>query len=137
MRSDCIFCKIIQGELSSYKIYEDDDILAILDRFPRNQGECLVITKKHYSNLFDLDPALGAKIFEISRRIAGKIKQEYPIDGLNLLQNNGESAGQQINHFHLHVIPRYDKDSIVIQGKTINPTDEEFIETAEKIGIRD
>jgi len=135
MRDDCIFCKIIKGELPSYKIYEDDDILVILDRFPRNTGECLVLTKKHFNNLFDLDPSLGAKIFDISRRVALSIKEAYPIDGLNLLQNNGESAGQQINHFHLHVIPRYDKDSVVIQGKTIDPADAEFIEVSGKIKL--
>jgi len=135
MRSDCIFCKIVKGELSSYKIYEDGDLLVILDRFPNNMGECLVITKKHFDNLFDLEPALGAKIFDISQRVALKLKEAYPIDGLNLLQNNGELAGQQINHFHLHIIPRYDLDSVVIQGKAINPTDEEFEEAALKIKL--
>ena len=135
MRNDCIFCKIIKDELPSYKVYEDEDLLVILDKFPRNVGECLVITKKHYDSLFDLDPALGAKIFDISQRIAIKIMEAYPIDGLNLLQNNGESAGQQIRHFHLHVMPRYDLDSVVMTGKTINPSDEEFEEVVEKIKI--
>jgi len=135
MRRDCIFCKIIKDELPSFKIYEDDDLLVILDKFPRNSGECLVITKKHYDTLFDLDPALGTKIFDISQRLAIKIKENYPIDGLNLLQNNGESAGQQISHFHLHVMPRYDLDSVVIAGKTISPSDEEFEEAAEKLRL--
>ena len=135
MRDDCIFCKIVKGDIPSYKVYEDEDLLVILDRFPRNAGECLVLTKEHYDNLFDLDPALGAKIFEISRRAAIKIKEVYPIDGLNLLQNNGESAGQQINHFHLHVMPRYDLDSVVIQGKTKELTEEEFGEAVEKLKL--
>jgi histidine triad (HIT) family protein len=135
MRGDCIFCKIVKGDVPSYKVYEDDSLLVILDRFPRNTGECLVITKKHFDDLFDLDPALGAKIFEISQRIAVKLKEAYPIDGLNLLQNNGEAAGQQINHFHLHVTPRYDLDSIVIQGKALSLSEEEFEAAAEKIRI--
>jgi len=135
MRSDCIFCKIVNGDISSHKVYEDEDLLVILDRFPRNAGECLVLTKEHYDNLFDLDPALGAKIFEISRRTAIKLKETYPIDGLNLLQNNGETAGQQINHFHMHVMPRYDSDGIGMRGKVKNIPDEEFEETAVKLKL--
>ncbi|MDR2649259.1 MAG: HIT family protein [Clostridiales bacterium] len=135
MRNDCIFCKIIKGDVPSYKVYEDEDLLVILDRFPRNTGECLVITKRHFDNLFELDPALDEKIFEISRRAAAKLKEAYPIDGLNLLQNNGEAAGQRINHFHLHVIPRYNPDSVVIKGKTLNPSEEEFEETADKLRL--
>ena len=135
MRNDCLFCKIVRGEIPSYKIYEDEELLVILDRFPRNAGECLVITKEHFDSLFDLNPALGAKIFEISRRTALKIKETYPIDGLNLLQNNGESAGQQIDHFHLHVMPRYESDSIVIKGKALDPSEEEFEEAAEKLKL--
>ena len=135
MRSNCLFCGIVNGKIPSYKIYEDDRLLVILDRFPRNAGECLVLTKEHFDNLFDLDPALGVEIFEISRRVAVKIKEAYPIDGLNLLQNNGESAGQQINHFHLHVIPRYSRDNIVIQGKTADLSEREFEETVEKLKL--
>jgi len=135
MRDDCIFCKIVKGELPSFKVYEDEDILVILDRFPSNIGECLVITKKHFENLFDLDPALGAKIFELSQRVAVKIKETYNIDGLNLLLNNGASAGQQINHFHMHVIPRYDLDGIVMQGKPMDPSEDEFNEAAAKLSL--
>ena len=135
MRDDCIFCKIVKGELPSYKVFEDEDILVILDRFPSNLGECLVITKKHYESLFDLDPALGAKIFDLSQRVAIKIKETYNIDGLNLLQNNGASAGQQINHFHIHVMPRYDLDGIVMQGKPIDPSEAEFNEVAAKLKL--
>ena len=135
MKDDCIFCKIVKGDIPSYKVYEDEDLLVILDRFPRNDGECLVLTREHYDNLFDLDPALGAKIFEVSRRAAVKIKEAYPIDGLNLLQNNGESAGQQINHFHLHVMPRYFDDSVVMQGQTKDPSDNEFEETLAKLRL--
>ena len=133
MQSDCLFCKIVNGEIPSYKVYEDEDVLVILDRFPSNIGECLVITKGHYDNLFDLDPALGAKIFEITRRVAIKIKEAYTIDGLNLLQNNGAPAGQQINHFHLHVMPRYSGDNVVIHGKAMNPSVEEFQGAVERL----
>jgi len=137
MRDDCIFCKIIKGELPSYKVYEDEDVLVILDRFPSNLGECLVITKKHYENIFDLDPDLCAKIFELSQRVAKKIKEVYNIGGLNLLQNNGEAAGQQINHFHLHVMPRYDLDSVVMKGKPIDPSETEFNEALSKMRLSD
>ena len=135
MKDDCIFCKIVKGEIPSYKVYEDEDLLVILDRFPRNEGECLVLTREHYENLFDLELSLGAKIFDVSRRVALKIKEAYPIDGLNLLQNNGEPAGQQINHFHMHVMPRYDFDSVVFLGKTKELSDAEFEAAAGKLKL--
>jgi histidine triad (HIT) family protein len=133
LKNECIFCKIIQGDIPSYKLYEDEDVLVILDRFPRNAGECLVLTKKHYESLFDLDPALGPKIFDASLKTAEKVRLAFSPDGLNLLQNNGEAAGQQINHFHLHVMPRYETDNMMIQGKAVNLTEEEFEKILQKL----
>jgi len=135
MQNDCLFCRIVKGEIPSYKVYEDDDVLVILDRFPRNAGECLVITKEHYESLFDLDPALGAKIFDISRRAALRIKEAYPIEGLNLLQNNGEPAGQQIHHFHLHVIPRYKADHALTEGRPADYSEQEFEDAVRKLKL--
>ncbi|MDR1638118.1 MAG: HIT domain-containing protein [Clostridiales bacterium] len=135
MKEDCIFCKIISGDIPSYKIYENDDVLVILDRFPTNQGECLVLTKEHYDTLFDLSPSAVAKAFAAASGVAAKIKQTLPIDGLNILQNNGEPAGQQIPHFHIHVIPRYDSDNLVIHGKGTDPAPEEFEAMVEKLKI--
>ncbi|MDR1537677.1 MAG: HIT domain-containing protein [Clostridiales bacterium] len=126
MKSECMFCKLVNDEIPSYRLFEDDDILVILDKFPRNMGECLILTKEHYDNLFDLDSKLVGKLFRASIETAEKLRRALPIDGLNILQNNGEAAGQQINHFHIHVIPRYDFDSIIIQGKALNPSEEEF-----------
>jgi histidine triad (HIT) family protein len=135
MKVVCVFCKIIKGEIPSYKVYENDDVLVILDRFPTNLGECLVLTKEHYDTLFDLKPELVAKAFAASAGIAAKMKRELPIDGLNILQNNGEPAGQQIPHFHVHVMPRYDVDNIVIHGKGTDPTEEQFEEMLKKLSI--
>ena len=135
MRNECVFCEIIDSNIPAYKIYEDEDLLVILDRFPKNLGECLVITKQHFNNLFDLDPALGAKIFDISRRVAMRIKDAYDIDGLNLLQNNGEAAGQQIPHFHLHVMPRYEADGVAFKGRPLDPSEGEFEEAVAKLKL--
>jgi histidine triad (HIT) family protein len=119
MKDDCLFCQIIRGELSSYKIYEDGDVLVILDKFPKIAGECLVLTKKHYENLFDLDPAVEPKIFDAAVKTAKKIRSALSAEGVNLLQNNGDAAGQLINHFHMHIIPRYKTDNMKIEGKTL------------------
>jgi histidine triad (HIT) family protein len=135
MKQDCVFCKIVSGEIPSYKVYENDDILVILDRFPTNPGECLVLTKEHYDTLFDLKPGMASKAFAASAGVAAKMRQALEIDGLNILQNNGEAAGQQIPHFHVHVIPRLDKDNIIIQGKGVDPSEEEFQEMLGKLKI--
>jgi histidine triad (HIT) family protein len=133
LKDDCLFCKIANGDVPSYKVYEDENFLVILDRFPRNEGECLVLTKQHFDNIFDLDPALVSKAFELAQRVALKLKETLPMAGLNILQNNGAAAGQQVNHFHLHVIPRAELDSIVIQGKAMDPEPAQFEEILKKI----
>ncbi|MDR1913028.1 MAG: HIT family protein [Clostridiales bacterium] len=133
--SDCLFCKIVAGDAPSSKLYEDDEVCVILDRFPKNEGECLVITKNHYENIFDLEPSLGKKIFDISKKTAEKLKAELPIDGINLLQNNGECAGQMIKHFHMHIIPRKAGDSVAFIGERLDPSESEFESIKEKLKL--
>ncbi len=110
--NDCIFCKIIAGEIPSATVYEDEDFKAIMDISPAAKGHVIILTKKHYANLYELDDEVSCKVFMIARKIANAIREEFHCDGINLLQNNGAAAGQTIFHFHMHVIPRYDQDHV-------------------------
>lgn len=107
--SDCIFCKIINGEIPSAKVFENEHVLAFLDISQVSKGHTLVIPKVHKANVFELTPEIAQHIFEAVPAIANSIKKEFNPIGLNLLQNNGEHAGQSVFHFHLHLIPRYGK----------------------------
>jgi histidine triad (HIT) family protein len=105
--SDCIFCKIIEGEIPSSKVYEDEHVLAFLDISQVTKGHTLVIPKLHKENVYELTEGLASKVFAAVPKITNAIKAEYDPIGLNLLNNNGEDAGQSVFHFHLHIIPRY------------------------------
>ena len=135
----CIFCKIVNGEIPSYKVYEDQDILAFLDIQPLTKGHCLVVPKKHYQDIFDIDEGDLKKVIVGAKHISEKIKNTLKTDGIRISQSNGKAAGQDIMHFHLHVIPRYAND-----GFSNNPTltihspkadFEELKKLAEKIKI--
>ncbi len=112
MESNCIFCKIIAGEIPSATVYEDEDFKAIMDIFPAAKGHVIILPKKHSANLFELDDATAAKALPVARKIAEAIQTELGCDGMNLLQNNGEAAGQTVFHFHMHLIPRYKGDQV-------------------------
>jgi histidine triad (HIT) family protein len=105
--SDCIFCKIIKGEIPSAKVFENDDVVAFLDISQVTKGHTLVIPKVHKENIFELTPEIASKLFEVVPEISNAIKKAYNPIGLNLLNNNGEKAGQSVFHYHLHIIPRY------------------------------
>ncbi|WP_078550747.1 HIT family protein [Litchfieldia alkalitelluris] len=107
--SDCIFCKIINGEIPGAKVYENDDVLAFLDISQVTKGHTLVIPKVHKKDLYELTPEIASKVFEVVPKIANAIKQQFNPVGLNLLNNNGEEAGQSVFHYHVHIIPRYGK----------------------------
>ena len=110
MPPDCIFCKIIAGELPSYKIHEDDRVLAFLDIHPVNAGHALVIPKVHTSNVCDSDDTDATAVLSVARRLAPAIQQSVGAQGCNLTFNCGAAAGQIIFHTHLHVIPRFEND---------------------------
>ncbi|WP_026582386.1 HIT family protein [Bacillus sp. J33] len=105
--SDCIFCKIIKGDIPAAKVYEDEHVMAFLDISQVTKGHTLVIPKVHKENLFEMDPETARNYFEAVPKIANAIKAEFNPAGLNLLNNNGELAGQTVFHFHSHLIPRY------------------------------
>lgn len=122
----CIFCKIVNGEVPDYKLYEDDEFIVILDRFPSAPGHTLIIPKEHADDIFGLDAAKAGRAFALAGAIAKKIRAALGCEGVNILQNNGEAAGQTVPHFHVHVIPRYSGDSVSVKWKTLDLSDEDM-----------
>jgi histidine triad (HIT) family protein len=109
----CVFCKIASGEFSSHKIYEDEKVLAILDLSQATKGHTLVMPKKHYENIFDLDEETSKHLFNVVRKISKHYKEtDENIIGINLLNNNGSAAGQTVMHYHMHILPRYENDDL-------------------------
>ena len=105
MDNDCIFCKIANGEIPSSTIYEDDLFRVILDLSPATKGHALILPKKHMANIFEMDEETAEKVFVLASQIAKAMKEALNCDGLNIVQNNGEIAGQTVFHFHMHIIP--------------------------------
>ncbi|MCU9595881.1 HIT family protein [Caldibacillus thermolactis] len=134
--SDCIFCKIINGEIPSAKVYEDEDVFAFLDISQVTKGHTLVIPKAHHANVYELPEDVAGKLFAVIPKITNAVKKAYNPIGLNLLNNNGEAAGQTVFHYHLHIIPRYGKgDGFGAVWKTHNNdyTQEQLQEIAQTI----
>ncbi|WP_088007807.1 HIT family protein [Indiicoccus explosivorum] len=107
--ADCIFCKIIDGEIPSVKVYEDEHVYAFMDIMPLTKGHTLLIPKKHREYVYDMTEEEAANLFAVAPKIASAIKSSFEPVGMNLLNNNGAKAGQSVYHFHLHFIPRYDE----------------------------
>lgn len=108
MKNDnCIFCKIINGDIPSRKLYEDDKFIVILDVGPASKGHALILPKEHYANIYEMPEDLCAEAMKVAKKMAAKMTDALQADGFNILQNNGEAAGQTVFHFHMHLIPRY------------------------------
>lgn len=110
---DCIFCKIIAGEIPSYKVYEDDATLAFLDIHPATHGHTLVIPKEHVANLFEISEEAASQTMRSVQVVARILQNVVEPDGINVRQNNGPAAGQDVFHYHVHVIPRWQGDQAV------------------------
>ncbi|MFE8700236.1 HIT family protein [Cytobacillus sp. FJAT-54145] len=108
--SDCIFCKIVNGDIPAAKVFENEHVVAFLDISQVTKGHTLIIPKVHKENLYELTPEIAKNLFEVVPQIANGIKAAYKPVGLNLLNNNGEKAGQSVFHFHLHLLPRYGEE---------------------------
>jgi histidine triad (HIT) family protein len=104
--NDCIFCRIVAGEIPCFKLYEDDRVISFMDINPFNEGHCLVLTKAHAENLYDADDADLAACLVAAKKVAAAVNRVLAPAGLNLVQANGAGAGQTVFHFHLHVFPR-------------------------------
>lgn len=132
-KDDCIFCKIANGEIPSKTIYEDEMFRAILDLGPATKGHALILPKEHADNLFELPEDTASVIMSVAKKIAAKMQANLKCDGLNLVQNNGEVAGQTVMHFHLHMIPRYTEDGQKIGWVPGESTAEELEAIKEQI----
>lgn len=123
---NCIFCKIANGEIPSKTLYEDDLFRVILDLGPAARGHALILPKEHYANLYELPDDIAGKAMQLARKEAALIAEKLGCDGLNLMQNNGEAAGQTVMHFHIHMIPRYKDDGQKIAWVPGKPSQEEL-----------
>lgn len=110
--SECLFCQIAAGKQPASKVYEDDEVLAFMDLRQPNPGHVLVIPRVHRKDVFELEDDLACHLFRVSARIARAVQAAYQPDGLNLWQSNGEAAGQEIFHFHIHVFARMTGDRL-------------------------
>ena len=130
---NCIFCKIVAGEIPSEKLYEDSETLAFMDINPVHDGHCLVIPKEHYPTVFDVAPDAFAAAARTAIKVATAVNAATKPDGLNLIQSNGPGAAQSVQHVHLHVLPRRMRDGLAINW-ALKPGDRARIaEVAERI----
>lgn len=115
----CIFCKIAAGEIPSRTLYENEQFRVIMDLNPATRGHALILPKNHFANLYELPDETAAEAMKLAKRMAEHMTKQLNCDGFNLLQNNGEYAGQTVLHFHMHLIPRYkdDKQTLGLKGR--------------------
>ncbi len=132
-KDDCIFCKIANGEIPSSTVYEDDEFRVILDLGPASKGHALILPKDHFRDVCELDPKVAAKILPLGAKIGTAMKKSLGCAGFNLVQNNGEAAGQTVFHFHVHVIPRYENGPSIVTWTPGKETPEELAKTADRI----
>ena len=116
-KDDCIFCKIANGEIPAATLYEDEMFRVILDLNPTSKGHALILPKDHAANLFELPEEVAEKALPLAKKIGGKLVKGLGADGFNVVQNNGECAGQTVFHFHMHLIPRYEGDTVSVGWK--------------------
>lgn len=135
--NNCIFCKIIGGEIPSNTIYEDDTFKVILDVNPASKGHALILPRQHYANLYEIDEEVAAGAMKLAKKLATHMTDVLDCDGFNILQNNGVVAGQTVFHFHMHLIPRYKngKNSDILTWSHETFTPEELAEIKEKLAL--
>ena len=107
---NCVFCNLANGIWDSATLYEDDDFRVILDLGPASRGHALILPKAHYANIYEIPEELAAKAIVLAKKMAGIMTEALDCDGFNIVQNNGEAAGQTVFHFHMHLSPRYKDD---------------------------
>ncbi len=131
--SDCVFCKIVAGQIPSAKVHEDELTLAFMDIGEVSPGHVLVTVKPHVENIYGLNDALAAAVFQTAARVARAVRNAYSPEGVTLYQANGVAAGQTVFHFHLHLVPRYARDGMRLTWPTKNPPREQLEANAAKL----
>jgi histidine triad (HIT) family protein len=133
VKDDCIFCKIANGEIPSKTLYEDEEFRVILDLGPATKGHALILPKSHAADIYELSDDMASKVMVLAKNMAVRMTDKLKCDGFNLVQNNGEAAGQTVRHFHLHLIPRYKDDGQKILWKPTEPSQDELEEIKKQI----
>ena len=132
----CIFCKIVDGQIPSTTIFEDENVKVILDIAPAAKGHAILLVKQHVANVFELDSEIAGKVFSVVPKVASALKEELGCYGMNILQNNGAVAGQTVFHLHIHFIPRWKNDTIQIKWIPSSYADGEAEEFAKAVRER-
>jgi len=133
MKADnCIFCKVANGEIPAKTLYEDDRFRVILDLGPATRGHALILPKDHYADLFELPEESAGEVMKLAKKMAETMTERLGAEGFNLLQNNGETAGQTVMHFHMHLIPRYKGDGQQLFHEQPTASQEELEEIKRK-----
>lgn len=133
---DCLFCKIANGDIPSATVYEDKDFRVIMDISPASEGHMIILPKEHAKNIFELSDEVASKIYVLAKKLAIALKEELDCDGINILQNNEEAAGQTVFHLHMHIIPRYYSDEINVNWTPGESDSQSLAEMAKSIGSR-
>ena len=135
MDDNCIFCKLANHVFDTNILYEDDDFTVILDAGPATRGHALILPKEHYADIYEIPEALLGKAAVLAKKTVAALTEKLHADGYNIVQNNGEIAGQTVFHFHIHLIPRYRDDGQIIGWKPGSPSDEELKALAGEIRL--
>ncbi len=135
--SNCIFCKLANGEIPTNSIYEDNDFRVILDASPAARGHALILPKEHFANVYEIDDETLGKAATLAKKVIAHETKVLKADGYNIVQNNGEIAGQTVFHFHMHLIPRYksDQNAGVLSWRHAEFSDEEMKSICEEMKL--
>ena len=133
----CVFCKIVSNEIPSYKIYEDELFLAFLDISQTTKGHTLVIPKQHYEDFLDLEDAFAGKLYSLTSKLTKHICKQLKVKDVNVLTNTGSKAGQTVMHCHIHIIPRYEKDSFAISFSQNETKEKDFLDLKNELSYPD
>ena len=133
MAEECIFCKIIKGDIPAHKLYEDDTVISFLDIFPIHPGHALIVPKKHSVDIFDTDEETMKQMITVAKKLSPAVMKGAKADGVNIGMNNKPAAGQEVMHAHMHIIPRYSEDGLKTWSKNLFKDDKHKQELYENI----
>ena len=130
--SECIFCQIIRKEAPANIVYEDEQVVAFLSNRPVNEGHTLVVPKKHYENIYEISEEEAAYLFKIVKRVVHAVRDATGAEGIRIVQNNGEAAGQVVFHLHVHVVPMKPHNRFSHDGAFRDPTNQRSVDSLEQ-----